>query len=84
MFPDEPTNAGVFWNGFITAIISFVAGGQPFDGAIVDKGTDFVGDFGGKDKGDVIMKYGDCISPALWKTGQPYSSNRGLNCGEVM
>jgi len=69
VFPDEPTDAGVFWNGLVTAIVGFVAGGRPFDGAIVDEGVDFVRDLGGGDEGDVVVEYGDCVSPALWETG---------------
>jgi len=69
VFPDESVDAGVFWDGFVAAIIGFVAGRWPFNGAVVNEGVDFVRDLGGKDEGDVVMEYGNCVSPALWKTG---------------
>jgi len=69
VFPDKSADAGVFWDGFVAAIIGFIAGRRPFDGAIVYERAGNRGNLRGKDEGDVIVKDGDRIGPALWKAG---------------
>ena len=69
VFPDKSADAGVFWDGFVAAAVGFIVGRQPFDGTIVYERVGNGGNFRGKDKGNVIVKDGNRIGPALWKTG---------------
>jgi hypothetical protein len=83
VLPDELVNAGVIGNCFIAVVLSFVACGWPFDGTVVHKWSGSMGNFGLKDEGDIIVE--DCysISPPLRKASETYSSDGGLDGGEI-
>jgi hypothetical protein len=83
VLPDELANAGVIGNCFIAVVLSFVACGWAFDGAVVHKWLGSVGDFRLEDKCDIVMEDSYCVSPPLRKAGETYGSNRGLDCSEI-
>jgi len=65
VYPDKSADAGVFWDGFVAAVVSFIAGRWPFDRAIIYKQAGNGGNLRGEDEGDIIMKDGDHVGPAL-------------------
>ena len=67
VFPDELVDARVVWNGLIITVVSLIASGWPFDGSVVHKCAGDVGNLGGKDEGNIVMKDGYCVSPTLWE-----------------
>jgi hypothetical protein len=83
VFPDELTDASIGWDSGV-AVRHFITSGWSLDGTVIDKWVGNMRDLGFQDEGDIIMKNGHSISPALRETSEMHSSNRGLNSGEIM
>jgi len=83
VLPDELANAGVLWDGVVTAVVGFVTSGQPFDGAVIDERVGDVWNFRGEEERDVVVEDCDRVSPSLWKAGQLQGADGGLHRGEV-
>ena len=82
VFPDELTDASIGWDSGV-AVRCFIMGGQSLDGTVINKWAGNMRDLGFQDEGDVVVKNGHSISPALRETSETHSSNRGLNSGEI-
>ena len=83
VFPDELTDAGIGWDSGV-AVSRFIMSGRSLDGTVIDKWAGDIRDLGFQDEGDVVVKNGHSISPALRETSETHSSDRGLNSGEIM
>jgi len=83
VFPDEPSDAGIVWYGFISPLWGFKVGSWSLDHYIIYKRLSNARDFGLKDKGNITVEYSHGVGGSHWEGCVSECTKGGLKACEV-